>query len=792
MNIAKLKTPAVAFIATCSMLFASCSSQPTERIADRAYNQGINIIPMPKELKPTEGVEFVLTSQTPIVAEGEEATKIANFLVAKLNRATGYDLKVGTEASGRAISLKVAEGHEGLGSEGYTLRSSAEGVEIVGASAQGLFWGVQSLLQLLPAEIESSSAVADALWTLPGVSIKDEPAFGYRGMLVDVCRHFATVEEMKTHIDVLSMFKINRLHWHLTEDQGWRIEIKKYPRLTSVGSKRIEGDGTEYGPYFYTQEEVKEIVAYASERFVTIIPEIELPGHAMGAISAYPELSCFPKTQKGSDYAVRNIWGVEVDVYCPGKEKTFEFLSDVIDEVAPLFPSEYFHIGGDECPKDRWKVCPECQKRIKSEGLKDEHELQSYTIRRAQEMLAKHGKKLIGWDEILEGGLAPSATVMSWRGESGGIQSANMGHDVIMTPGSGGLYIDHYQGDPKIEPVAICCYSPLSKVYDYYPVPEAIAADKRKHILGAQVNVWAEYLYTDAQRQYMSYPRALALAEAVWTPREQKNFDDFARRINNAYVRLDQYKVNYHIPLPEQPNGSCDFIAFTDSTKLELKTTRPLPIVYTLDGSEPTAQSPEYTAPIVITASGVVKTASRLPSGKLSPVRTITFEKQALSPAVELTDVRPGMMTRTSIGRYRQASALSSVTNWTAGRIDKLEQVRPNGLINNFDEFDPKAVVAGGYINIPADGVYYFSTNNDELWIDGEKLIDNAGEVKKFSRKDKSRALKAGYHPIKVVFIGAIHGGFPSYWDDAKAWIRAEGTPAFAEIEAFTGTPTTK
>lgn len=774
------KATASAFAVAC--LLVSCTSPSVVDLTTKEYNQGINIIPMPKELVANGAEGFTIDSKTVLVAQGEETVTIAKFFASKLNIP-----KIEREQTSNAITLRIVEGHEGLNSEGYTLVSTAEGVEVVGASAQGLFWGMQSLLQLLPAEIECKQPIAGAVWTIPAVSIKDEPAFGYRGMLIDVCRHFATVEEMKTHIDILSMFKINRLHWHLTEDQGWRIEIKKYPKLTEVGSKRTEYDGTEYGPFFYTQDEIKEIVAYAAERFVTIIPEIELPGHAMGAITAYPELSCFPKTQKGSDYAVRTIWGVEVDVYCPGKETTFEFLSDVIDEVAPLFPGEYFHIGGDECPKDRWKVCTDCQKRIKSEGLKDEHELQSYTIHRAQEMLAKHGKKLIGWDEILEGGLAPSATVMSWRGEDGGIASANSGHDVIMTPGSGGLYIDFYQGDSKIEPVGICCYSPLEKVYNYYPIPEAISAGKRHHILGAQVNLWAEYLYTDAIRQYRAYPRTIALAEAVWTPREKRNLEDFYRRINNAYVRLDQYGINYHIPLPEQPNGSCNFVAFTDKTQLEFTTSRPIKIVYTQDGSEPTAQSAVYSEPIKITEDCVIKVASALPSGKLSAIRAITFDKQELTPAVELIDAKEGLDVQRSVGKYYQAADLEAATNWTSSRVETLDKIRPHGLHNNFDEFEPSAAVGTGFVLIPEDGVYFFSTNNDEFWIDGERLIDNAGEVKKSSRRDSSRALKAGYHPIKVVFIGSSHGGFPSYWDDAKVWIRAANERGFVELKSFTG-----
>ena len=760
-----------------------------------SYDKGINIIPRPKQLQELKLPAFQLRATTPVLASGDSAMTIARFFTEKINRSTGLALRVtqSTKAQSQAIFVRI-DPKLALGEEGYTLTSSARGIELVGRTAKGLFWGFQSLMQLLPAEVESAQKVSTfptTAWTIPAVSIQDEPSFEYRGVMVDVCRHFLTVEEMKKHIDIISLFKINKLHWHLTEDQGWRIEIKKYPRLTEVGAWRTEGDGSRYGG-FYTQDQIREIVRYAQDRFVTIIPEIEMPGHAMGAITSYPELTCFPDRRK---YSVRNIWGVEDDVYCTGKESTFEFIQNVINEVVQLFPGEYFHIGGDECPKTRWKECPNCQKRIKDEGLKDEHELQSYVIRRAEKMLAAHGKKLIGWDEILEGGLAPSATVMSWRGEDGGIQSANMGHDVIMTPGSGGLYIDHYQGDAKIEPVGICCYAPLEKIYNYNPIPEAIAADKRHHIKGAQANLWAEYLYTPELMQYRAFPREIALAEAVWSPIALRNFKDFSRRLDNAYVRLDMHGANYHIPQPEQPLPNVDpktsyektvaslnFIAFTDSTELELKTTRPIRIVYTRDGSRPSLSSPTYIAPLKVTKSEVIRVASILPSGKTSPVREITFEKQTLAPAVEVANPTPGLRTKTSIGNYYQASDLLGVMNWTEGVAKRTQDLRPDVLKNHMGELQPKAVIGEGYVKIPTDGVYVFSTDLDQLYIDGKILIDNSGEVAKFSRRDKSVALKAGWHKIRLIFIGAVRGGFPTYWDGAGVAYRNIKDNKFSNI----------
>lgn len=771
-------------LATALLLSSSVADAVLQGNVVKPYNEGINIIPKPKTLVVQQGFgAFDFATKPKLYYHGAEAKLVADFFAMKFNNSMAEALGQRFSPESQAnYTESIAEKHIfltvdkslKLGDEGYTLRVSSNAIVVKGKTERGLFWGVQSLLQLLPAEIESSKSIALMALpklAIPALFIEDEPAFPYRGMHLDPSRHFATAEEVKRHIDIISMFKINKLHWHLTDDQGWRIEIKKYPRLTELGSKRtpVRGAVTDG---FYTQEEIKDVVAYAKARHVEIIPEIEMPGHAMGAIVAYPELACNPTTQKGNPYKMRDIWGIEIDVFCAGNERVYEFLQDVIDEVAPLFPSEYFHIGGDECPKTRWKKCPKCQAKIKQEGLKDEHELQSYVIRQAVKMLEKHNKKLIGWDEILEGGLAPSATVMSWRGEEGGIQSANMGHDVIMTPGNGGLYIDHYQGDPKIEPVAICCYSPLEKTYSYYPIPDSIAVDKRHHILGAQVNVWSEYLYTDSLRQYRAYPRTIALAEAVWTPREAKNFEDFSRRLDNASVRLDQYGINYHIPQPEQPHGSLNYVAFSDTTSLVLKTSRPIKVVYTLDGSTPTAMSPVYTEPIKISRNCTVKTASVLPSGKTSPIRSIIFEKQKYTPSKRLANAKEGLRVKVSVGDYETAKDYAKAKNWTSGHVSKISEVIPDKLSNNFDEIQRKAVIAEGYILVPEDGVYVFSTNYDEFWIGGKKLIDNAGEVKKFSRRDKSIALKAGYHPIKIVFVGATQGGFPSYWDDGKVTMR--------------------
>ena len=639
------------FCAGMALCFLASCAEPQGEV--KSYNQGINIIPTPQSLVQHDGF-FRLGSNTAIAAASPEAKTVAEFFAAKMRTATGLNIQVAEKGN---IQLSVDPSLDVANDEGYTLDVTKDGAVVVAKTAQGLFYGMQSFLQLLPAEIESPSKVNGIAWQAPAVSIKDAPRFGYRGIMLDPCRHFMPVENVKKYLDVLSLFKMNRMHWHLTDDQGWRIEIKKYPKLTEIASKRIDGEGTEHSGY-YTQEEIKEIVKYAADRFITVVPELELPGHEMAAIAAYPNLSC-----KGEQGTPRVIWGVEDIVMCPGKEDMFTFLQDVIDEMVPLFPSEYFHIGGDECPKISWKNCPLCQKRIKEEGLKAdskhsaEERLQSYVIQRMEKYLATKGKKIIGWDEILEGGLAPSATVMSWRGEDGGIAAALMDHTVIMTPGGNGMYLDAYQGDSKIEPVTIGGYTLLEKTYSYDPIPDTLVAmGKSNYILGVQGNTWSEYMYDEAKRDYMVFPRILAVAEIGWTNLDRKDYKDFERRIENAYVRLDGHAINYHIPQPEQPNGSCNFVAFTDKASLEFKTTRPIKMVYTLDGSEPTPASTAYTAPIEITETTTLKIASVLPSGKMSPIRTIQVEKQSLAPAKEVAKTTPGLNMEVTDGMYLNVS----------------------------------------------------------------------------------------------------------------------------------------
>lgn len=731
------------------------------------------IIPKPNKVETLQGY-FVFNEETKIVApmvEGIDA--VISFLKTRFENAADFDFSVnsGTEKTSikNSIHIKIDDSAEGS-DESYNLTVSNTEVTIEANSVKGVFYGITTLLQMLPAEIESPQKVENMEWFVPCVRIVDEPRFPYRGMHLDVCRHFVSVDFIKKQLDLMAMFKMNTFHWHLTEDQGWRIEIKKYPQLTTKGAIREDGNGTIYGGY-YTQDEVKEIVAYAKERFINVIPEIELPGHSLAALVGYPHLSC-----TGGPFKVRNIWGVEPDVYCAGKEETFKFLEDVIKEVATLFPSEYFHIGGDECPKKRWEKCNLCQKRIKMEGLHDEHELQSYFIKRIEKVLLGHGKKMIGWDEILEGGLAPTATVMSWRGEKGGIEAARQGHNVIMTPNNY-VYLDHYQGSNKVEPVAIGGYTTLKESYSYDPVPEVLEKEKAKHILGTQGNVWSEYMYTEDLFEYRIYPRIIALAEVGWTQKENKDFEDFNRRIENNFTRLDLHDVNYHIPLPE---GPIDNVAFVDSTILEFKTTRQVKMVYTLNGSEPDINSEEYTNPIAIKENAVVKIRSVLKNGTMSKVRTIELTKQDYLEAVSVSNAINGLNVIRSEGKYNRVAELKAVTKWVHKELkgNEIKNYLKSSKKSETEDL-PFACIFKGYISVQEDGVYEFSTNVDQLFIGENLLIDNDGEVKRHSRNNASIALKKGMHPIKIVYLNTIYGGWPQSWNGLKVKLKKNDDKKF-------------
>jgi hexosaminidase len=516
------------------------------------------IVPRPAALRPAAG-EFAIGPSTRIVVDGdagEDVRRAVDRWADRIRRASGLPLPVtrATTSDGAGAIVVALDPAAGTAAEAYLLDVAPRGVRLSAPAFAGIVHGLETLRQLLPPAIERPAAAPTAL-NIPAVRIEDAPRFVYRGMHLDVGRHFFPVDFIKRYIDLLALYKFNTFHWHLTEDQGWRIEIRKYPRLTSVGGWRREtilernfdpyiGDGRPYGG-FYTQDEVRDVVAYAAERAITVIPEIEMPGHSLAALAAYPELAC-----TDGPFEVGTRWGVFDDIYCPS-ERTFEFLQDVLTEVMALFPSRYIHIGGDEAPKRRWRESAVAQEVIRREGLADEEELQSWFIRRIERFLAGHGRRLIGWDEILEGGLAPDATVMSWRGVEGGIEAARQGHDVIMTPTSH-AYFDYYQGPRAAEPLAIGGFTPLDKVYAFEPVPPELTAEEARHVLGAQGNVWTEYMKTSDHVEYMAVPRMLALAEVVWSPREARDYDGFLRRAARQLERLDALGVRYR-PLDAAP-----------------------------------------------------------------------------------------------------------------------------------------------------------------------------------------------------------------------------------------------
>ncbi|NGP88369.1 beta-N-acetylhexosaminidase [Fodinibius halophilus] len=532
-------------------IFIFCACQPEQHTKHNAPD----IIPEPASLELKDGT-FQLDKQTTIYANkaNPAVLNVVTQLKNTLDSATGYDLGIqNTDATKATNSITFTIDEDTAtyeSNEAYHLSVSEEAVELRAPSATGLFYGIQSLFQLLPPEIYQSDYTLvpqNTEWNIPAVEIQDYPRFEYRGMHLDVARHFFPVEFVKRYIDLMAMHKMNRFHWHLTEDQGWRIEIKQYPKLTEIGAWRdstLVGhytsntyDTTTYGGY-YTQEEVREVVAYAQKKHITVIPEIEMPGHASAALASYPQYGCV----EGKDYQVKTTWGIFEDIYCP-REETFTFLKNVLTEVMELFPSKYIHIGGDEAPKKQWEESEFAQQVIEREELEDEHELQSYFITRIEKFLNKNGRQIIGWDEILEGGLAPNATVMSWRGIEGGIKSAKQKHNVIMTPTSH-VYLDYYQADEETEPLAIGGFISLEKIYNFDPVPEELNAEEAQYILGAQGNIWSEYMHSGDKVEYMAYPRASALSEVVWSPHNKRNWTDFWRRMQVHFDRFDVMGVN--------------------------------------------------------------------------------------------------------------------------------------------------------------------------------------------------------------------------------------------------------
>ncbi len=706
-----------------------------------AQNEKINIVPKPQSIEYRSG-SLSFNETTIIIAETfraqEAAAKLNNYLQALY----GFKLKVVKNRPRRGGLLFEAM-EESSPAGAYELRIDSTGIRILGGS-QGMFYGLQTFLQMLPSDKQRAVE-------LPHTLISDKPRFRYRGMHLDVARHFMPVEFVKKYIDLMSQYKFNYFHWHLTEDQGWRIEIKKYPRLTEIGSKRSE---SHLGPYstvfkgdgvpvegFYTQEQIKDVVAYAKARYITVIPEIELPGHASAALAAYPQFGC----KADYKYEVKKTWGIFKEVFCP-TDATFKFLEDVIEETIALFAdSPYIHIGGDEVLKDHWTESPFVQELKKRENLKDEHEVQSYFVRRIEKFINSKGKKMIGWDEILEGGLAPNATVMSWRGTRGGIEAAKSKHDVIMTP-TDFCYFDYGQGDPAYEPLNIGGYLPLEKVYSFDPVPKELTAEEAKYIIGGQANIWTEYLETPAAVEYMAFPRMLALSEVLWSRQEMRNFADFQKRLNANLPRLDKQNVNYRMP---EPGGLQNIVTENEGVTVELIPASGTRVFYTIDGSTPDVRSSIYKTPITFWLQKdevkTLKTVVVNSVGRKSSIYTATIVRGKVLPAVEPTGKTPGV----NYSLYVPSNAYAQDTEPIKGETKSI------GLQQFAQRIDPKqtfGVTFEGFLNVPVDGVYEFqidSTWNRSLSIDGQELIDEAG-TKDRAVKSAIVPLKAGWHKILI------------------------------------------
>lgn len=729
----------------CAFSF-SVSAQDTDPYA--------GIVPAPVSVKKSSG-EFVLSQQTVLLADSVNDKTVAFFTGYLQNKLMLHAaVKINNGASTVNAIVFTSAGTDNLPAEGYRLTITPQQVIIAGKGA-GLFYGLQTLIQLIPAD-------KAAVVKLPCVQIEDYPRFGYRGLMLDVCRHFFSVEFIKKTIDLMAYYKMNTFHWHLTDDQGWRIEIKKYPRLTDIGSQRAQTvignyhdrtpqqyDNTPYGGY-YTQDQIRDVVKYAADRYINIVPEIEMPGHSQAAIAAYPELSCDPD----KSYKVAETWGVFHDVYCPS-DKTFAFLQDVLTEVMDLFPSKYIHIGGDEVPKDSWKNSPFCQKLMKKLRLKNEEELQSYFVQRMEKFVNSKGRSIIGWDEILEGGLSPNATVMSWRGEAGGIAAAQQNHNVIMTPGTNGLYIDHSQGKTGLEPLSIGGNDPLSKIYSYNPIPALLTADQQKYIIGVQANMWTEYIPTEIKAEYMLYPRVLALSEIAWSPLVNKNYRDFAEvRLPGQLAWLD--RNNYYYRVPEAIGVPLDTIEFGSQLSVNLKpSVTGAKIYYTIDSYTPRETDIEYQHPatyyIPQDQYRDLQTIVITPTGKRSQVtHTLMYNKAPLAP-VAYQGSATGLKYELFGGIFANTNQFKTATAIDSGIV---KSFNTSILRKNNPAF---GVIYTGFIRIDTDGVYSFSTRSDDgsvLAIDDQPVVNNDGKHS-LLEQGGAIALQKGYHKFTLKYFDA-------------------------------------
>lgn len=742
--------------------------------------QRVSIIPQPVELKVKEGY-FSIDKNTSVQYNATQAAlkPAVDFFLNAVKEVSGVSLQL-NKAAAKKIEF-ILTNEKQVNSEAYTLNVSSSLIQIKANSYAGIFYGIQSILQTLP-QVRTNAALQ-----VPCMQIKDEPRFKWRGMHLDVSRHFFSADVVKQYIDLMAMYKLNTFHWHLVDDQGWRIEIKKYPKLTSTGAWRVDqndkvwgsrpqaqpGEEATYGGY-YTQEQVKEIVEYAKTRNVTVVPEIEMPGHVASAIAVYPQLSCAQQPQlplTGGNY--NNV----SSNYCAGNDEVFSFLEDVITEVMVLFPSTYIHIGGDEVDKGPWKKCERCQARMKKEGLKNEEELQSYFIKRMEKFIVSKKRKMIGWDEILEGGLAPEATVMSWRGEAGGIEAAKMNHDVVMTPGSP-CYFDHYQAGPEGEPLAIGGFNTVKKVYDYEPIPKELSEEQHKYVLGAQGNVWTEYISTAEHLEYMVLPRMLALAETVWSPAATKNWSDFSRRLQFHFKAFDAKALHY-----SPGNFTVDIKPASRNGKLEVGLFSEVPtasILYTTDGTVPTVSSNVYTQPVEVNNTQTIRAVTTV-NGKimnLQPVEQRFVMHEAIGANVQYT-ITPS--------RHYMADGINSLTDGVRGKsaVNKYwHGFSKNNLIATVDLGAEKTIsqLTLGCLQHYRDWIFLPTAVKFEISLDGKTFTEVANikndvsvntlalTIKDFTAK--FAATTARYVRVTAFTLEACPKGHPG--EGKPAWTFAD------------------
>ena len=744
-------------ILACAFVFGSC--QPTKTFKESE----LALIPQPQKMVLGES-SFKFGKETKLVVENAEQQAIAAQLAGLFEKAAGLKLtiSVGDSEGSDQVFFKT---EPSMSAEGYSLEVFKNRIQIQAAKPAGFFYAIQTLRQLLPAEIESAQNQPKVEWLVPVIAISDQPAFKWRGFMLDVSRHFFPKEDVLKMIDYLALHKINTLHLHLVDDQGWRIEIRKYPKLTEVGAWRVDredkhwnsrakqeaGEKATYGG-FYTQNDIKEMVIYAQSRYIDIVPEIEMPAHVTAALAAYPQLAC---TKGPFTVLPGGVWPI-TDIYCAGKDSTFLFIEDVLTEVMDLFPSKYMHIGGDEATKTEWEKCPLCQKRIKVEGLKNVGELQSYFIKRIEKFVKSKNKVLLGWDEIIEGGLPAEATVMSWRGIKGGIEAANLGHDVVMTPTSE-CYFDYLQGPMDQEPLGIGGYLPLSKVYAFNPLPQELSAEGAKHILGAQGNLWTEYVPNLKHAEYMAFPRIAAMAEVLWSPKEVRNWESFSRRIQTFFKRYDQMGINYS-KSAYKVSAKTQFDAVKKQLAVSLSSELAgVEIHYTIDGSEPTMQSAVYTNPILLDKTSTLKAVPFVNGAAIekSISKSFSMNKATVKPVKYLAPYNDNYK---GSGEYTLVNGVRGSVNHSDGEWQAWANADMEVVIDLQKGTEIRSVSVGSLQNA---GAMIIFPKKVEIFVssDGvkfQKVAEILNDVDPLSAEKQLKDFSATFNPVTANYVKVV------------------------------------